>query len=325
VKDNVGFRLKENETYRRMLDREGRRCWTINYAEKDGVGFHIDILPSIPEDTIMKSRLIHGGVMPAFAERAISITHKNDDTYYSWSTSNPEGFADWFDLVKRTAFTRLVAGQKQRLFESHREVFESIDEVPDQLVKTPLQKAIQMLKRHRDMRFAGTDGESDKPISVILTTLAAILYENEVDVSSTLKNIVEKIYMHAGLMESGYRLDKAMADRRIITRSNDGKWYLPNPVNPFENFADRWHENNNKKAKAFFQWVGWARNDLVEIVAKDDIRQITESLKGSFGETAMTAVSSRLSLLAPSIITPKRKETPIIEIRNPSKPWGNHG
>jgi len=325
VKNDIGYRLKDHETYKKMLDREGRRCWTLNYAEEDGIGFHIDVLPSIPEDSTIKSRLILAGVNPILAGQAISITHKNGNASYSWSASNPGGFADWFDSAKEPAFKRLVASQKQRLFESHSEVFESIDDVPDQLVKTPLQKSIQILKRHRDMRFAGTNDESDKPISMILTTLAAQLYENEENVSSTLKNIVEKIYAHARLMDPGYRLEEILAKRRIITRTGDGKWYIPNPVNPFENFADRWHENDNKKAKAFFQWVTWVRSDLIDILAKGDIRKIIESLKGSFGERSVNAVSSRLSLSAPAIFVSGRKDPPSIEIRNPSKPWGYHG
>ena len=42
LKQMVGNRLKINETYRQMLNKEeGRRCWTLNYA--DGARFHMDI------------------------------------------------------------------------------------------------------------------------------------------------------------------------------------------------------------------------------------------------------------------------------------------
>lgn len=324
IKDDVGSRLNEHEIYKKMLDREGRRCWTLNYAEKDGIGFHMDILPSIPEDTSTKIHLIRVGINPIFAVKSISITDKNYDSY-SWSASNPGGFADWFDSVKKSAFTRLASGQKQHLFESSLGVFASIDDVPDQLVKTPLQKTIQILKRHRDMRFACTNGENNKPISMILTTLAAQLYDNEEDVSSALKNIVEKIYAHACLLEPKYLLEERLAARKIITRTEDGKWYIPNPVNPFENFADKWHENNNQKAKAFFQWVTWVKSDLVDILAKNDIRKITESLKGSFGERPVNAVFSKLSLASPTIFGVGHKGSSNIEIRNPSKPWGCNG
>jgi len=54
LKDMVGDRLKEHEAYRKMLD-EGRRCWTITYANE----FHMDILPAIPAyETTNESILI---------------------------------------------------------------------------------------------------------------------------------------------------------------------------------------------------------------------------------------------------------------------------
>lgn len=43
LKHMVGDRLKEDTVYNDMLDDEGRRCWTLDYAEdNDGIGFHMD-------------------------------------------------------------------------------------------------------------------------------------------------------------------------------------------------------------------------------------------------------------------------------------------
>ena len=55
LKNAVGNRLKENGDYRRMLGPEGRRCWTLKYAEQDGIGFHIDTLPAAPADDTRKA------------------------------------------------------------------------------------------------------------------------------------------------------------------------------------------------------------------------------------------------------------------------------
>ena len=49
VKAMAGERLREHHRYRRLLDREGKRCWTLKYAEQDGIGFHLDVLPSISD------------------------------------------------------------------------------------------------------------------------------------------------------------------------------------------------------------------------------------------------------------------------------------
>jgi hypothetical protein len=37
-----------------------------------------------------------------------------------------------------------------------------------------------------------------------------------------------------------------------IRVKDDGHWNIPNPVDPRENFADRWHENNNAKQSLSF-------------------------------------------------------------------------
>lgn len=55
---------------------------------------------------------------------------------------------------------------------------ESVRAVPKyQSNKTPLQRAVQILKRHRDIMFAG---DEDKPVSIIITTLAAKAYQEKV-------------------------------------------------------------------------------------------------------------------------------------------------
>ena len=43
LKQTVGDRIRANETYAQMLDEEGRRCWTLKYAQQK---YHMDILPS---------------------------------------------------------------------------------------------------------------------------------------------------------------------------------------------------------------------------------------------------------------------------------------
>ena len=324
VKYFAGNCLGANGTYSNMLETEGRRCWTLNYAEKDGIGFHIDVLPSIPEEASIKVKLYDTKVAPEIANKSIAITHKDEDGTYSWKTSNPNGYAEWFDLIKLPVFNKIVLERKRHIFESNYNLFNKVDDVQDQLVKTPLQRAIQILKRQRDKRFAGRPEEGDKPISMIITTLAALLYEQEEDIYSTLKNIVTKLEAHANLMKPGFLLEEKLAKRKIIIKTSDGKWKIPNPVNPGENFADRWHENNHRKARAFFQWVSWVRTDLVAILGMIDINKITKSLMEVFGEETINKASSKLSLSVPTVLV-SRPAPPKIEIRNPSKPWGRCG
>lgn len=138
IKSIVGDRLKANETYRGMLDDEGKRCWTLLYAEQDGVGFHLDVLPAALESQNTS---------------CIAITNKCEDEY-SWFSSNPKGYADWFAERNKVAFNTVYLRQKRAIALNFRDSYASIEDVPDLLVRTPLQRVVQILKRHRDIRFS---------------------------------------------------------------------------------------------------------------------------------------------------------------------------
>ena len=318
LKHLVGDRLKENGTYQKMLDEEGKRCWTLQYSEQDGVGFHMDILPSAPEEEAIVESLEANGVSSNFAYSAIGITNRDKNAgQYLWLSSNPEGYARWFDDRVALIPTNLMITAKQMLFESNRMLYASVDHVPDRLVRTPLQRAIQILKRHRDVRFVGARDENNKPISMIITTLAALLYEGETDLYTALVNIVSKLSMHAGLVENRHFTipDSALANRRLIQRV-DGRWYIGNPVNPLENFADRWHENDHAKAKAFFKWVAQVGSDLIDILQQRSAGEAISSVSGLL----------LLSSTRPATVKAIPRDTsgyPRVTISNPNRPWSN--
>lgn len=298
VKSLAGHRLQEHETYRRMLDEEGRRCWTLEYAEQDGVGFHLDVLPGVPDP--------RNG-----APTAIAITNKDGRTY-TWSASDPQGYGAWFDAKNRAAFLRESYAQKRVIQESSPRVFASIDAVPDQLVRTPLQRAIQLEKRHRDLMFNKPSNYMYAPISVIITTLSAHLYQNEADAHSALSGIVTRLGAHAGLLE-GRAIDPGYTAMGLIRRTADGGWYIGNPVNPAENFADRWHEDNHARARAFFQWVGALRDDLVNLPSYGGVN-LQERLSRSLGAAP---VAANIGLIVPTEVA----APPRIHISRPAKPW----
>jgi len=321
VKTAVGDRLKQNGNYSRMLDPEGRRCWTLNYAEEDGIGFHMDILPSVPDpDAAMHAGSIHG-VPFEFAQHTLAITEKHKGTgAYSWKEggSNPAGYAKWFDGRNRAAFSLIEGQQKRAILEGHRAIFASISDVPDALVRTPLQRAIQILKRHRDMRFLGHQWEKEKPISIIITTLAALAYQNESDVYTALMGIVGRLERYASLLNGGQPLTEDLRARLIEKR--EGQWYLPNPVNPGENFTDRWNDQDSHRAKAFFQWLGWVKSDLQKAIAATGIPEARLALTPVFGKQA---VENALPKSSPP--EPEAKAFPTILITQPSKPWQPDG
>ncbi|MFA7002817.1 MAG: nucleotidyltransferase, partial [Verrucomicrobiia bacterium] len=221
LKDMVGNRLKQNAKYVAMLDPKegGRRCWTLQYAEE--TKFHLDILPAIPD---VPNWLVGLGVPHELARHAICITDKKTWDYAKdWPRSNPKGYAEWF----KSRMT-VVLNERRRALAAERQA--RVEDINDYEVRTPLQRVVQLLKRHRDIRYNGDD---DKPISIIITTLAAQAYQNEPAVENALINVVPRM-------------------RHLIVKRN-GVWWIPNPVNPAESFADKWAETP-RKADVFFEW-----------------------------------------------------------------------
>ena len=112
------------------------------------------------------------------------------------------------------------------------------EDIEDALLRTPLQRAIQLMKRHRDVRFDGLPEEDDKPIAIIISTLAAKLYRGQADMLLTtadaLRYIVNALAEHASLA-SEYVTERVLQENiralRLIERDGD-KWYISNPVNP---------------------------------------------------------------------------------------------
>jgi hypothetical protein len=273
AKHMIGRRLMDHGTYRGMLEDEGRRCWTLLYAEDDGVGFHLDTLPCVPRP------IVAHGLDPRYGRQAIGITDRlGKRGPYEWGYSNPNGFADWFADRQREAFNRVAAIRKHEIQQRYPKVFASVALVPDQLVRTPLQRAVQLLKRHRDARFLGHELEGDRPISIVLTTLAAAAYRQEADVFSTLANFLDRIQRY---QETG------------IIGCVDGRWSIPNPANPGENFADRWNDEGSRKPDAFFGWIDWLRDDLDELLNVSTATELDRTLRRSFGNTPGGRIAGR--------------------------------
>lgn len=237
IKNVVGDRLKENKRYKQMLEKEGRRCWTMQYDE-----FHMDILPCTHKEQNSKST-------------AIRLTHKQDDGTYDEKFSDPEAYHNWF--VSKMTLNNMG---KSNVLEARADT--KIDKVPTYKRRTTLQKAIQLLKRHRDILFA--DNSDDAPISVIITTLAALAYNGEQNLYEALKFITEKM--------PSYIVD------------NGEGYNIKNPVMEEENFADKWNEDE-KKAHAFYKWMTAVRSDLLENPLRlVGIDAIGESLMITLGE-----------------------------------------
>lgn len=308
LKQRIGDRLKEDSRYKAMLHDEGKRCWTIQYAEEDGIGFHLDVLPAIPEDAEKRSRLIELFVPEHLGNTAIAITHKERTHEYQWKSSNPAGFAIWFQNVNRVGFEKVQLNERALIQEKYTDIYARVEDVPDLVIRTPLQRVIQLLKRYRDIRFSNHPQEKDKPISMIITTIAAKAYE-----SNPAETLYETIlHILKILRQPGYG--------GLIKKEN-GEWYIPNPVNPEENFADKWHKNADSKAKAFFMWLDWLEQDIHQLINEQDIQKAGLLLSPLFGErvvrASLTGFENRFGIITQEIVT-----RPQVAMKNTApSPW----
>ena len=263
VKASVGNRIRENERYRKMLQPEGRRCWTLQYC--DTLNFHMDILPSIPfreEYYRIDSRLNEAySSMYVRKDLALLATDKDKETLkYKYITTNPRGYAEWFKERMQVNTSKVLT--------------DSVERVPEYPKKTILQKAIQLLKRHRDVYFS-TRNDENKPISMIITTLIAKSYEGE-----------DKLYEF---------ICKSLANlESFIEQRADGKYRISNPVMTIENFADKWNENP-QKALEFFDWVRKAYIDFTNLNEINTYSALEKAFKKLFSQKPVDRLMQKYS------------------------------
>ena len=290
LKNLVGYEIRSYACANNMKSpvKEGRRCWTLNYA--DGAQFHMDILPAIPDTESFKQLLESQGYpLSTWADFAIAITDNTLPNYgyinADWPRSNPKGYAAWFRSRMEIEFN----ARREFLAESMQEA--RVEDVPEYQVKTPLQQGIQILKRHRDIMFV--EDPDDKPISIIITTLAAHAYNNESDLLDALQNLV-------------------IGMPRYI-RSNNGVTWIPNPVNPLENFADKWQEQPQREEN-FYRWLRQVQQDLDKTLELADIPSVAESLTTCLGERVVNEALRNL----PEV---KNRYTPLVTTVTPRKTY----
>ena len=139
--------------------------------------------------------MIKTGSVKALAESVTSlagaITDKRSLHFewisHQWRISNSEGFALWFE--SRMKLAMLVLEQHALMAKAAK-----VDDLPARKWKSPLQEAIQILKRHRDVMFQ--DAPDSAPISATITTLAALSYRGEPDAASALERILTDMHLY---------------------------------------------------------------------------------------------------------------------------------
>jgi len=261
LKKMIGEEIKAYAEARNMENEpsESKRCWTLIYA--NGTRFHIDVLPAIPDNRLFLEFRNDARLQSQWLETAIAITDRTHSEFDiitdDWLVSNPKGYFQWFK-------ERMIVQYEAR-FKVLKEAYRfEVEDLPFYKVRTPLQHVIQLLKYHRDVMFE--NDTDNKPISIIITTLAAHAYNNERNLIDALVNVSANM-------------------RSFITKGYDGCWQIVNPVNPNENFADKWVKNS-KLAENFFKWLKRIEKDF----SIENLTMGTQPLYESFQQSLVIAL-----------------------------------
>lgn len=284
LKKIIGDEIKTNGKYKKMLEEEGRRCWTLVYSENEHIQFHLDVLPAIPNESLRQEQ-------NPFLKNPILITDKELERFLG---SNPKGYAEWFKtqmMVHKTFYDHRVMLMKEQLNCE-------VEAVPTYSIKTPLQQVIQLLKRHRDIIFKdATEKQREaKPISIIITTLAAKAYAGIQNfASSDLYTITKTI-----LQEMPQHITK-----KRNSMGKEVRW-VENPTDKTENFADKW-EHHPEREFLFRRWLESAKTSLEQAFQKQGLHNVSESLKEVFGEKTVARAWTKFN--ETKIETPRNNGT----------------
>jgi hypothetical protein len=227
----VGRRLAEHETYRRMLVAKNR-CWRLDYAGD----FHMDVLPARPD-----------------ANRGEPAIDVPDRELNCWKPSNPKGYVAWFNSRVDLRRMRAAAAAKLQPVPS-----------PDPFEEPEtLRKVVQIMKRHRDVRFA--DDVDHAPRSIVLTTLAGNHYDGT-----------------ASTTEASLRV---LGGISAEVRSTPGVMKVLNPANSDENFSEKWEKDPEAYLK-FVAYIEELEADLRSLAFKPIADGLAADLERLFGKRA---------------------------------------
>ncbi|MBI4562826.1 MAG: nucleotidyltransferase [Candidatus Rokubacteria bacterium] len=219
----VERRLASHTYYRQILEPK-KRCLRLNYAGE----FHMDILPAVPDP-------LRGGTCILVPDRELQ----------SWTESNPRGFVHWFN--DRAGV--VVAGERKA---------QPLPANDPAYARPPLKRAVQLLKRHRDIIFGANDAA---PRSVVLTTLAGHHYRGEQFVVDALLRI----------------LDGVMGE----IEATPGIMLVANPTNPEEHFSEAWDEESYAR---FVDFISRFRTAFRSLLTETGMSAIRDRLSALFGE-----------------------------------------
>ncbi|MEQ9120664.1 cyclic GMP-AMP synthase DncV-like nucleotidyltransferase [Fulvivirga sp.] len=253
----------EKGGYKDIMEKK-TRCVRLNYKGD----FHMDILPACMPDALEKE-------MIKIPEKALK----------DWSSGNPKGYAKWFLVIANSVQESLLKKYSEILLEAQIETEPLPSEVYE---KTPLQRAVQLMKRYRDIYFKSRDYRVS---SIVITTLAAQFYQGENSIFESIDQIVARI-------RNGY-------DDSI----NSGyKFKVLNPVNRNEDFTDSWTDNHYqsfynfisdfyKKWQSLKRSFEFSKNDYIELFGEGIYKKSLNEQFMCFSQSTSSTLVKSSSLI----------------------------
>ena len=192
--------FKASERYKEMTQKKNR-CIRITYADE----FYMDILPACRD-----------------IGACATCIQVPDVAAVDWKGSNPIGYASWFQKRSQFRMYKFAAAEARDM--------QPLPALQATEEKEVLQLVVQLLKRWRDLFYSRS---KYPPISIVLTTLAANLYNGEPSTAQALLNVLDGI---VGCLD--------------VAHAKGERLRVHNPVHHDEDFSERW--NNRDEAYKHF-------------------------------------------------------------------------
>ena len=314
LRDEVEAVLRDSHLYDNRLV-VNDECFTIEYADIDGIGFSIDIVPATAEDEEKKLQLKSASTHPELIDDSIAIP-KSENSRYTWLTNNPKGYKKWFSAINDPYAALNRDEIRKAIFTQNATLFNSVEEVPSNLERSPVQRVIQILKYHRNVYYSKLpEGKELKPISAIIGTLVAQIAEMHsptMDTFDLLQSVLSELRIYSEQLTSNQADFQQVYPGKTLLVKEGLNWILRNPANPEDNLTDAW-KGNPRIATTFFKWLTCAYADLISSLTLSD-EEFRTKVAGAFGDSQVRRVWGK-----------KYEKTPTSTFASSSqtKPWRN--
>lgn len=254
IRNSLISTLNDSEVYNDKI-KEWPKCFTLEYAKIGDYEFSIDLVPTISDEN---PNICGKNISEKYLINVLKIATK--ESKYGWYTINPKGYQTWFNDINSRFALYNRENRMRSLFEANKQIYASVEDIPEYFNKSSLQEAIQILKRSRDIYFSKIHKEDNKPASIIITTFVALIANNsstDIDSIDLVFNVLKEL--------KHYSSDELYSKIVSPIIKKDGKWEFLNPVNDKDNLLDSWNKDK-ENATLFFNWVKKANKDFSDII-----------------------------------------------------------